>query len=66
MFDKFIPIIYDNKNIDSFEMFMEDYPEMMIKNDSYFKQSVGDGHLSLTAHKIIADSIINNIKKNKL
>jgi hypothetical protein len=63
MFDRFIPITYNNKNIDCFETFMEDYPEMMIKNDSYFKESVGDGHLSLNAHKIIANSIINNIKK---
>lgn len=65
MNDKFITIKYDNKDINSFYELMEKYPEMMIKNDSYFEESVGDGHLSLNAHKIIADSIINNIK-NKL
>jgi hypothetical protein len=62
MFDKFIPILYDNTTIDCFETFMEKYPEMMIKNDSYFEKSVGDGHLSLNAQRIIADSIINKIK----
>jgi hypothetical protein len=62
MFDKFIPILYNNKTMDCFETFMEEYPEMMIKNDSYFEKSVGDGHLSLNAHRIIADNIINKIK----
>jgi hypothetical protein len=62
MFDKFIPILYNNTTIDCFETFMEEYPEMMIKNDSYFEKSIGDGHLSLNAHRIIADSIINKIK----
>jgi hypothetical protein len=63
MFDKFIPIFYDNKNIDCFETFMEDYPEMMIKTDPYFKNTIGDGHLSLNAHKIIANNIINKIEE---
>jgi hypothetical protein len=63
MFDKFIPIFYDNKNIDCFETFMEDYPEMTIQTDPYFKNTIGDGHLSLNAHKIIANNIINNIKE---
>jgi hypothetical protein len=62
MFDKFIPILYNNTTIDCFETFMEKYPEMMIKNDSYFEKSVGDGHLSLNAQRIIADNIINKIK----
>jgi hypothetical protein len=62
MFDKFIPIFYDNKNIDCFETFMKDYPEMMIESDPYFKNPIRDGHLSLKAHKIVADSIINKIK----
>jgi anti-sigma28 factor (negative regulator of flagellin synthesis) len=43
---------------------MENYPEMMIQFDSYFKNKIEDGHLSLNAHKIIADTIINNIKNN--
>ncbi len=62
MFDKFIPILYNNTTIDCFETFMEEYSEMMIKNDLYFEKSVGDGHLSLNAQRIIADSIINKIK----
>jgi hypothetical protein len=62
MFDKFIPILYNNTTIDCFETFMEQYPEMMIKNDTNFEKSVGDGHLSLNAHRIIADNIINKIK----
>lgn len=62
---RFIPILYDNNIINSFEEFMEVYPEMMIQNDSYFEKSNGDGHLSLNAHKIIADSIIKKIKENE-
>ena len=62
MFDKLISILYDNKNIDCFDWFMEDYPEMMIKSDPYFKNPIGDHHLSLKAQKIVTNSIINKIK----
>jgi len=62
MNDKFIPILYDNKNIDCFDQFMEDYPEMMIKSDPYFKNPIEDHHLSLNAQKIVTNSIINKIK----
>ena len=62
MNDRFIPILYDNKSIDCFEWFMEDYSEMMIVTDPYFKNPIVDHHLSLNAQKIVTNSIINKIK----
>jgi len=61
MAKRFIKILHNNETINTFYDLMNSYPELMIENDPYFKNSVGDGHLSLTAHTIIADSIIKNI-----
>lgn len=61
MSKRFIKILHNNEIINTFHDLMNSYPELMIANDSYFKHSVGDGHLSLNAHKIIANSIIKNI-----
>lgn len=65
MSSKFIKILHNNETINTFYDLMNSYPELMIKNDPYFKTSVGDGHLSLNAHKIVANNIIKTINADQ-
>lgn len=61
MSKRFIKITYNNKIINTFYDLINLYPELTIGNDPYFENSVGDYHLSLRAHEIVAESIIQNI-----
>jgi len=61
MSKRFIKITHNNEIINTFYDLMNLYPELTIGNDPFFKNSVGDHHLSLRAHEIVANSIIKNI-----
>jgi hypothetical protein len=61
---RFIKINHKGEEYNSFFDLMFFNKELSIMNDPYFDFSRGDGHLSLEAHKIVANSIINSIEKD--
>jgi hypothetical protein len=64
--DKFVRLTYKNKEYNCLEDIMSEYPELIIGCDpEVINFSDSDGHPSLKAQRLIADSIINFIQSRK-
>jgi hypothetical protein len=61
--DKVVIFNYDNKNIYTIKELQDNYPEMLIISDPYFKNTkFNDAHPSKLCHEIISKGIINSIE----
>jgi hypothetical protein len=62
---KFIKLKYENTEFNSLHSLMETHPKFRISTSGFLLNNkiVPDGHQTIECHKIIADSIINSIKK---
>lgn len=64
--NKLVTLNYDNKKFNNVLELSDNYDEMYIINDSYFKNNkFNDYHPSKLLHKIIADGIIKSIENDK-
>lgn len=63
--NKLITINYDNKKFNTVLELADNYNEMYIINDSYFKdKKINDYHPSKLLHQIIANSVIKSIESD--
>jgi len=60
--DRFVSIDYNNESFNCLDHLTSKHNEFTIANDPYFKESPRDGHTSLEAQTLIANSIIKKIK----
>ena len=65
---KFIKLKYENTEFDSLHSLMQSYPKFKISTSGFLlnDKPIPDGHQTIECHKIIADSIINSIKKDNI
>lgn len=64
MKNRLIPIKWNGQTFLNFQNMANKYNQFLISDDPYFTESVGDSHISLEAHKVIAGNIIKNIEKD--
>ena len=63
--DKIVMFNYNNKDILTIKELQDNYSEMLIMSDPYFKDTkFNDAHPSKLCHQIIADGIIKSIKED--
>jgi hypothetical protein len=62
---KLVELYYDNKIVYTIKELQDNYPEMIILTDPYFKgNKINDWHPSKLLHKIMADGVIKSIEKD--
>jgi hypothetical protein len=62
---KLVKLYYDNKVVYTIKELQDNYPEMIILTDPYFKDNkINDWHPSKLLHQIMADGIIKSIESD--
>jgi hypothetical protein len=64
MKSRLIPIKWNGQTFLNFQNLANKHKHFFISDDPYFTKSVGDSHIGLEGHKVIAENIIKNIEKD--